>query len=347
MKAFSLHAVGDLRLVEMPVPQPKSGEALVRIMASGVCGSDIPRIYKKGTYSFPTVLGHEFAGIVEGVGPDTDRSWVGRRAAVFPMLPCRCCPYCEVGQYELCANYDYFGSRRDGGFAEFLAVPLWNLVPLPEGLGYEQAAMCEPCAVSIHALRRAGVNIGESVCVFGAGPIGLMVASWARAWGAGRVILADIDREKIAFADDCGFEHVLDTSSGDVREQVMALTGGRGADVCIEGAGVAPTAALCLECAAPGGRVVLMGNPAGDMLLPQKAYWEILRRQLTVTGTWNSSYSGSQNDWTLSIEAMASGALDVSRFITHRVNLEDCAGAIEMMRDRKTFYNKVMFIFEK
>jgi len=347
MKACVLHGIGDLRHQEVPAPEPGKGEVLVKIKASGVCGSDVPRVFTKGTYSFPTIPGHEFAGQIVALGEGTDPALLNQKAAVFPLLPCMKCESCQIGEYAQCKNYNYFGSRCDGGFAEYISVPVWNLVPVPENLSYEEAAMAEPAAVAIHALRQASVEIGDQVAIFGAGPIGLMLARWAEAWGAGKVLLVDIDRGKTEFARKLGFQYVWNSADGDAVQWIEEVTGGRGADVAVEGAGVSVTLEQCLKCTRAFGRVVAMGNPAGDMKLSQKAYWELLRKQLRIYGTWNSSYvSLPKNDWKLAIDAMAQGKIDVKPFITHRCTLEQCNPAMEMMRDRKEFFNKVMFVME-
>lgn len=140
MNAAVLHAVGDLRYEKVPMPTVHEGEVLMKVMAAGVCGSDIPRVFEKGTYHFPTIPGHEFAGLIV----DGDPELVGKRAAVFPLLPCRKCASCEVGEYANCKNYDYYGSRRDGGFAEYIAVDKRNLVITPDDLSYACASLCEP-----------------------------------------------------------------------------------------------------------------------------------------------------------------------------------------------------------
>ena len=347
MKACVLHNIGDVRFEEVDTPKPGKGEALVRIKASGICGSDIPRIFSKGTYGFPTIPGHEFAGQVVDAGEGADSKVIGKKAAVFPLLPCRRCDACQIGEYALCGSYNYFGSRCDGGFAEYIAVPLWNLVMVPGSLSYEEAAMAEPAAVAVHALRQAGVCIGDYVAIFGAGPIGLMVARWAEAWGAHKVMLADIDGGKVEFARKLGFEHVFNSREGDPVQWIYEITGGRGADVAVEGAGVSSTLEQCFKAARPLGKVVAMGNPSGEMKLTQKGYWELLRKQLAVYGTWNSSFVPlPKNDWELAIRFMECGKLDAKPFITHRFRLEHCNAALEMMRERKEFYNKVMFIME-
>ena len=154
MKAWVLHRINDIRLETVEMPAPQSGEVLVAVKAVGICGSDIPRIYRTGAHRHPLIPGHEFSGVVEVLGKDADSAWLGKRVGVFPLIPCRACGPCMRGQYEMCRNYDYLGSRRDGGFAEYAAVPADNLIELPDNISFEEAAMLEPMAVAVHAMRR-------------------------------------------------------------------------------------------------------------------------------------------------------------------------------------------------
>lgn len=347
MKACVLHGIGDLRFESAAAPIPDKGEVLIRIKASGICGSDVSRVFVKGTYHFPTIPGHEFAGQIIAAGEGVDRQLVGRKVTVFPLLPCKKCDACQIGEYAQCKDYNYFGSRCNGGFAEYITVPVWNLVMVPDSLSYEEVAMAEPAAVAIHALRQAGIDIGDNIVIFGAGPIGLMLGQWAKAWGAGKVLLVDIDESKIAFAKDMGFENVWNSKDGDTIKWVNDLTEDRGADIAIEGAGVSSSLEQCLGCVRPFGKIVAMGNPAGDMKLSQKAYWDLLRKQLKILGTWNSSFTSlPKNDWELAVNTMAQGRINVKPFITHRFSLEQCNEAFVMMKDRTEFFNKVMFIME-
>lgn len=341
MKALNLHAVGDLRYEDVPMPVAGEGEVLLRVRAAGICGSDIQRVLTKGTYHFPTIPGHEFAGEVVALGEGVDPALLGCRAAVFPLLPCRECEPCRLQEYAQCKNYDYYGSRRDGGFAEYLAVKVWNLVLLPDSVSFEEAAMCEPTAVAFHALGQFGVKQGDTVVIFGAGTIGLMLAKVARMQGASRVILADIDDKKLAFAKTLGFEDVVNSLT-DPTEQILALTDGRGADLVVEGTGVSAALENCMKCAATFGGVVLMGNPLREMTLSQKAYWEILRKQLTLRGTWNSAYSLKQNDWQDAVAAMPE--LDLLPMITGRHALSEGIAPFEHMADRANFTVKEMFL---
>ncbi|OFW63274.1 MAG: galactitol-1-phosphate 5-dehydrogenase, partial [Actinobacteria bacterium RBG_19FT_COMBO_36_27] len=271
MKACVLHGIGNIKVEEVLTPSPGKGEVLIKIRASGVCGSDIPRIFSNGTYHFPTIPGHEFAGQIIEVGNGVDKGLIGEKAAVFPLIPCMKCEMCQIGEYAQCRDYNYFGSRCDGGFAEYISVPAWNLVVMPDSLSYEEAAMAEPAAVSIHALRQAGIQIGDNIAIFGAGSIGLILGQWALAWGSDRVMLVDIDGGKVSFAKKMGFSYSWNSNEdGDPIEWIKEITEGRGADIAIEGAGVSQTLEQCFKSVRSFGKVVAMGNPMGEMKLSQK-----------------------------------------------------------------------------
>ena len=323
MKACVLHAINDLRYEEVEKPIPKPGEVLVKIKASGICGSDIPRVFTKGTYNFPTIPGHEFGGIIEEA---EKKALIGKKCTVFPLLPCRKCDMCDLGNYAQCENYNYFGSRCDGGFAEYIAVPEWNIVIAPDELSYEEIAMCEPAAVALHSLERANVRAGDSLAVFGAGPIGIMIGKWAQIKGISDIYLIDIDPKKVEFAESLGFKTELS-------EQV---------DISIEGAGVSQTLEQAAIWTKPFGTVVCMGNPAEKMELSQKGYWNILRKELMLKGTWNSGYKSSENDWKTVLKSL--NKLDIGCLVSHRYSLSECNEAFNLVNDRKVYFNKVMFM---
>lgn len=328
MMAANLHAVADLRYEEVPMPERKSGEVLMKVMAAGVCGSDLPRVLEKGTYHFPTIPGHEFAGLI--VEAD-DPALVGRKAAVFPLLQCGKCEFCQVGEYVKCVDYDYYGSRRDGGFAEYLAVKEENLVLLDDSIAYDVAAMCEPAAVARAAIRRLNVQLGDLCVIYGAGPIGLIAAQWARLAGAGCVRVVDISEEKLAAARALGFEAYDPARDGS-------------ADCALEGTGASAALNNAILALKANGRIVLMGNPMRDMEIKQSTYSQLLRKEIVLTGTWNSSYNDRVNDWRAVADAMAKGTVDFASLITHRYPLSACNEAFAMMSGRETFYNKVVFL---
>ncbi|MEG0541533.1 MAG: zinc-binding dehydrogenase, partial [Angelakisella sp.] len=285
--------------------------------------------------------GHEFAGAVVGLGPDVQAAYVGMRCVIFPMLPCGHCSNCQVGLYNLCKQYDYFGSRRDGGFEEYLVVPEWNLVPIPDSLPIWLAALCEPLAVALHAINRCGVSLGERVGIAGAGPIGLMAARAAMLGGASQVVLWDIDPTKLAFSRELGNEHTLDATQ-DLSAYLQQYGGGL--DAVVEGTGSAQGLAACIGVLKSRGRLVLLGNPGSDITLAKEAYWKLMRNEISLYGTWNSAYLKElRNDWQTAVDLLNRDQEWFGRLISHRFTLEDGAAPLHMMAERKEFFCKVLY----
>ncbi len=344
MRALVLHAVGDLRCEEVPRPVLQPGQALVRVLAAGVCGSDLPRVYHHGTYRFPLIPGHEFSGVIEEVAGPGPRQ-PGEHVAVIPLIPCGRCLYCQVGAYAQCTSYDYLGSRSDGGFAEFVAVPQRCLLPLPAGVDPLLAALTEPAAVALHALRQGDPQPGDSVAILGAGPIGMILAQWARLLGAGRVFLTDVDPQKLAVAERLGLGQTINARAGDAVAEIRAAAGGVGPDLVVEAAGAPATYEQSLRLVRSLGRVVWMGNPAGDVTLPLATVSQLLRKQITLRGTWNSVFADLPvNEWRVVLDMLAAGRLDLAPLVSHRVRLEEGVAALEMMRDGREFYSRVVIL---
>lgn len=347
MKANVLHGVGDLRYEDVAMPTLKPGEVLVKVRACGICGSDVPRVFVNGTYHFPTIPGHEFAGEVVDAYDEKNKGLIGARAAIFPLIPCMECNSCKQGKYEMCKNYNYLGSRCDGGFAQYVAAPVWNLASIPDNVPFDQAAMGEPISVALHAVRQTTIKLGDKVVIYGPGTIGGLIAQWCRAWGATKVMLVGNSSSNFDTVKKVGFDLLCNSDETDPVEWVKEQTDGNGADVCFEAVGCAATFCSCLLSARPGATVVAVGNPHGDYLLPRDTYWQILRKQLTVHGTWNSGFNASdKNDWLTAIDAMASGLIDAHSLITHRFSLQDTIKGLELMRDHKEPFCKVMICID-
>jgi L-iditol 2-dehydrogenase len=346
MKALVLHGVGDLRYEEVAVPELKEGTVLLKIKACGICSSDIPRIFTTGTYHFPTIPGHEFSGQIVAVGDGVDESLLGRKSCVFPMLPCRSCKACGMEEWAQCSGYSYFGSRQDGAFAEYLVVPTWNLVPFADSLSYEEAALCEPAAVSLHAVNIGGVKEGMNVCVVGTGTIGFLIATFAKKKaGSGKVIVCGRSANKLEYAKKLGFETV-NTSEEAVADGIKRITGSEGADVTFEAVGANAAIENAVKATAALGRVVLVGNPTGDLQLEKNVYWSILRKQLTVSGSWNSNYNSRINDWANALSIFESGELNLRGLITHTFDMSEKDKAFDTVKDPNEFTLKVMFTME-
>lgn len=349
MKAYLLYGVGDLQYENVNKPMLKPGWVIVKVMAAGICGSDIPRIYETGTYHFPTIPGHEFAGeVIEICESDTDntaiRTWIGKRVGVFPLIPCMKCSSCRQENYEMCSDYDYLGSRRDGGFAEYVAVPVWNLIELPDEVSYEEAAMLEPMSVARHAVMQISKQTENAViAIYGVGPIGMFIAQWARQNGYSKVILITNKPEQMRMAEALGFYCNFNSSEGDPVSFILQETNGLGADVTVEGVGTSKIIENCINSTRNKGNILLVGNPRGDAFFPRSVYWQILRRQLRLSGTWNSRFGTVEdNDWLASLKALQTGAIQAQCLITHRLGRADLFDGLEIMRNKSEYYCKVM-----
>lgn len=345
MKAYVVKENGKLEYTDVAKPQIKDDEALVKVMSTGICGSDIPRIYNGGAYFYPLVCGHEFSGVVEEVGAKADPELKGKRVGVFPLLPCHNCDQCRRGKYELCRKYGYLGSRQDGGFAEYVAVPAWNLIEIPEGVGFDAGAMMEPMCVAVHAMRRGKFNKEDKIVIFGSGTIGLLMMMFLLEAGYKNVFAVgnkDMQKNK---AVELGLQadDFCDSRTENVNEWIKEKTDGAGANVLFECVGRNETVSQCLQNAAYEANVVFVGNPASDIQIAKKDWWIILRRQLRITGTWNSSYTHDEDDdWHYVLKRLESGTIDPKPLITHKLPFEDLGRGFELMRDRSEEFIKVM-----
>lgn len=349
MKAWVLEDIGNIKYKEVLKPQILENEVLVQVKAAGICGSDIPRIYQTGAHQMPLIPGHEFSGQVVQTGENADVKWQNKRVGIFPLIPCRNCIACQKGQYELCRNYSYLGSRRDGGFAEYVAVPERNLIELPENVSYEEAAMLEPMSVACHALRRVKASSSDTVAVCGLGTIGMFIVMLLLERNVKNLLVIGnkaFQKEKIL---KLGIKEkqYCDSKCENAEVWLDKKTGGIGADVFFECVGKNETCSLAINHAAPGGKVCLVGNPYSDMLLDKQVYWKILRNQLTVTGTWNSSFTGEvTDDWHMIVHLLKEKKIDPAQFISHRYTLEELNRGFEIMRDKSEDYIKIMAVME-
>lgn len=322
VKALVLERDKELVFRDVPEPEKPGAEwALVKIMYSGICNSDLHRGFGGGAYRHPLVMGHEFSGTVIEAPPASAFA-PGDPVTAFPLIPCRTCPACARGDHAQCASYDYLGSRRDGAFAERAWVPVANLFRVPAHVDLLRAALAEPCAVARHAASRADLPHGATVAVFGGGPIGNMAGQWLRLAGAARIFVVDIDPRKLELARSTGFE-VVDGRAGDPVEALRSLTGGQGTDVTLEAVGLPLTFRQALAAVRHGGQAVLMGNIRGVLSLEEREVSSLLRREVTIRGTWNSRVAPEgANDWTETLARLGRG-IDVAPLVSHVVPLAE------------------------
>ncbi|GCL70813.1 zinc-binding dehydrogenase [Paenibacillus naphthalenovorans] len=319
--------LGEKKVVpgQLPIPEPTHGEALIRVLAGGICGTDM-MIYagKHPRAKAPLALGHEFCGVIEKVAGDSSFQ-PGERVVIEPTLRCGECEACLAGQTHVCKTLRLIGIDMDGGFAEYAKVPVHRLHRYPGHLSDSLAALTEPLAVAVHTVRRSHVKIGDDVVIIGCGPIGLLVGMVARRSGAGRIIAVDVSPYRIAKAQELGWT-VLDARQTDITQEIKSLTGGKGADVVFEAAGTSVTAKQMTEVAKIQGQIVVVSlfkqPPTVDL-----AAMHFKELSLTTTRCY------SRTDFQTAIALMAGDQVNLSGLISHELPLERIAEGFALMEN--------------
>ena len=345
MKAIQMTGIKQLEMVEIPVPVPSEDEVLLKVRAVGVCGSDIPRINKYGAHCLPIIPGHEFAGEIEKVGAKVENWKKGDHVCVAPLLPCYSCEWCRKGEFSLCTDYKYYGSRNQGAFGEYLAVDPRNMVKLPDDLPFDWGAMVDPAANALHACFRAGLTPEDSICVYGLGAIGILAIQYAKAIGVKTVIAVDIHDMKLDVARKSGATICINSMKQDPVSAVREGTDGKGASVVLEMSGVPAVQNSAVLSASKMGRVVFLGISHSGLNLEKQAVDNILRYQLCVCGSWNSfSQPFPGKEWTESVQLMHEKKLNPDLIISDRHNLEDIPAVFKKIDEDPSFiFNKIMF----
>jgi threonine dehydrogenase-like Zn-dependent dehydrogenase len=299
---------------DVPTPEPSPGEVLVAVGACGICGSDVHGMDgSTGRRRPPIIMGHEAAGTIEKLGGGVTAWKVGDRVTFDSTVYCGRCDFCRSGRVNLCENRRVLGVsceeyRRDGAFAEFVAVPQHILYRLPDGLSFEHAALVEPFAIALHAIRRAPPTLNDNVVVIGAGMIGLALVQALRHAGCGRLVVVDVAKERLSAAAKLGATHTVNSAAENAAETIARLTHGRGADLAIEAVGLAATVHLALRCVRKGANVTLVGNVAPNVEFPLQV---AVTRELTIHGS-----CASAGEYPACLDMMARGELQAAPLLS-------------------------------
>lgn len=337
MRAIVLHAPKDIRLEERDKPVAGKGEVVVRVASVGVCGSDLPRMLVKGAWKMPLITGHEFAGRITEIGEGVEGWETDELVAVAPLLPCYECDQCKTGNFSRCKDYDYFGSRRDGAYAEYVAIPVGNLLKAPQHVDPRAIAMTDPASIALHAIWKAGgMTVGKIGGVMGCGPIGLFAIQWMRIMGASQVVAVDVSEEKLALAREAGATTTV--LSKDLAANTLK------ADVVIEAVGLDATINAAVMLGAPGAHVAFIGIPVPDVKLDNKTFQYFLRQEISLHGSWNSfgaPFPGPQ--WTTTLEKFGTGELKWEFMISHDLDLSELPEIFRRFDARDIHFSKVLF----
>lgn len=345
MKAAVLYASKDLRIEEIDKPTIKQDEVLIQVKASGVCGSDLPRVLKNGSHYYPNVFGHEFSGVVEAVGSMVTHVKPGDKVAVAPLKPCHQCEACLSGQHALCKKYSFIGSREYGAWAEYVKAPMMNVVKLEDSVSFVQGAFLEPITVALHGLLLMDFKPMTTVAITGMGTIGLLTLQCCKLMGAKEITVFDVDPEKLEIAKKLGATYTVNTAEEGFLQKTMEKTANKGFEMVIETAGVPVTEVLCLELSGNGGRVMFIGTPHVDFTLTPKQFELINRKELLIRGSW-MSYSAPfpGKEWTLGAHYLSTNQIVVDDLVGRFVTLDTLWDAFCDIEARK-ISGKVMIEF--
>ena len=340
MRIAKVMAPRQIRLDEGPLPSPGYGEVLVRIKAVGVCGSDL-QYYAQGRigdleFTSGQVLGHEAAGVVEALGPDTHAPAPGTPVVVDPAIPCGTCRYCAAGHPNLCRHLKFFGSPpTPGALCEYLTHPSHLVLPLPVGTTFPAGAVCEALGVAIHAVDLSHLRVGESAAVFGCGPIGLLIARVAQLAGASPILASEPLAHRRNAASLFGVASTCDPGRGEVVQAIREQTGGDGVDVAFEAAGSEEASVQAVDVVRPGGTLVLVG------------YWKVdqvslpgiraMRKGLTIRFVRRMKHTFPR-----ALELVRQGLVNLPALISHEFELSSVAEAFAQAEKRSPGFLKTV-----
>ncbi len=334
MKAIKLAKPWDLSCVELEKPVPKPGEALIKVVAAGICGSDIGAFRgTNGLVSYPRVIGHELAGIVESIPENSKGIQVGDRVVVDPYLYCGHCYPCRIKRTNCCTDLKVLGVHVDGGMAEYYCHPADMLIKIPEGMSWEQAAMAEPLTISLHGIHRGGLTAGEYCAIIGAGPIGLVAGMVAQAYGA-HAILLDLVQERLDFAKTLGIEYVINSGTEDPVEQIRTITGGEMAHQVMECSGANPAIRQTLDLVSHAGRITLTGWPKKETSLPTDV---ITKKEIDIRGARTSA-----GEFEEALELIRTRKVDMMKILTKTISMEEAPATIVDIEKNPGSYMKVV-----
>ncbi len=330
MKAVKFYNKRDVRIEEVEVKKVKENEVKIEVEWCGICGSDLheylagPMAYK----NIPLIFGHEFSGRIVEIGENVSHVKMGDRVTVEPIVSCGACVNCQKGLYNLCPNRQGYGISLDGAFAEYIVVKDNTVHKLPENLDYDIAALAEPTAVALHAVRQSQLKIGDTCAVFGTGPIGLLAIQAARAAGASKIIAVEVSEERRAKAMELGATHTINPVEENAVEVIQALTNG-GVDVAYDAAGVEPTFLAGLASVKAGGELMII------------SLWEkpvtFNPNMMIVAEKKINSIMGYRHNFAEVLDLLANRTIDGEAIITKRISLDEIVdeGFETLTKDKK------------
>ncbi len=349
MKAGVLVQNGVIVYQDVVNPDIGSDMVLVKVKASGICGSDIPRVFAGKASKYPLILGHEFSGEVSAIGSHVKNVRMNDKVVAAPLLPCMQCEACLKGDYALCSNYSFIGSRIDGAFAEYIAVPERNIVRLADNADFVHSVFFEPSTVALHALLHTHFGKGASLAVLGCGTIGIFVIQWAKILGAGMIAAFDISSDKLRLASAFGADYTINPISEDPAAISGKLTDKRGFDFVIEAAGSTQTMRLSFLLAGNKATICYIGTPKTELTFSPELFENMNRKEFTLTGSWMSySKPFPGQEWEMTRDHLGKGDLKISEaFIHKRYPLSRISEAFSEFLEPNKVQGKIILINDR
>ncbi len=321
---------------DIETPKPGPDEVILKVYFCGICGTDIHIYNGEFPVKFPVIPGHEFSGEIVEIGENVSEVNVGDKVAVNPNIYCKKCYYCKNGMVHFCRNWEAIGIHRPGAYAEYVKVPEENLHIVPKKLSLDKAAFAEPVACCLHGVDKLGISHGDTIVIFGLGPIGLIHLQLAMNSGASKVIGVDLIETRIKVAEELGADLVLNASKENIKKAIMEETNGRGVDKIIEATGNPNVFKMAVELLDYSGKLLVFGvSPIGAKteIEPFKIY----RKELNILGSFTNPFTTQR-----AIEVLASGKIDVKPLITNIINLDEVGKYFMKIKNREKGIIKVL-----
>lgn len=328
MRAAKINQPGNMQIVDIACPEPAPNEVLIKVMASGICGTDVHIFRGEYLGDYPVIPGHEFSGVVEAAGSQVTRFKPGDRVAVEPNIACDNCEACLNNRQNFCLNWTAVGVTRPGGMAQYTTAPEKVTFNIGD-LSFEQAAFMEPLSCVLHGLERLGPELADHVALLGAGPIGILLMQGIRAQGASHITVVDRNTSRVNFAGEMGADLTL-TDLAQLKPDHY--------DVVIDATGAIPVMQRAVDFARPGGKVLLFGVPPSGKEMSVEAF-KIFRKGLTVL----SSFTSVRNSYQ-ALDLLRSRRIQVDRLVSHRLPLEEFQRGIEVIEHGSEGVKKVQIL---
>jgi len=326
MKAARITQPNQLEIVDLPIPEPADNELLIKVMASGICGTDIHIFRGEYMGDYPVIPGHEFSGIVEEVGQAVTRFQPGDHVAIEPNIACDNCYHCLNNRHNFCQNWSAVGVTRPGGMAQFVTAPEKSAFDI-DTLPFEQGAFMEPLSCVLHGVQRLELDLAAQIAIFGAGPIGILLLQALRLEGAAQITVVDQNPTRVEFAAQMGADQIF-TSLGDLPQMDY--------DAVVDATGAIPVMSRCIDYVRHGGKVLLFGVPPAGQKMTLEAF-PIFRKGLTIL----SSFTSLRNSYQ-ALDLLKYGRISLNGLVSHQLPLEEFQPGIELIEAGSEGVKKVL-----